>query len=86
MGNYTESSAANALRKVKGITVNSIDCTITVESNVVGNSTWGKIDFLTKYCHYELIKVDSNEATVEASISLHTPIEREKFTKHKVKP
>ena len=28
------------------------------EAKDIGNGTWGKIDFLTKFCRYKILKVD----------------------------
>ena len=86
MGNYTESSAIAALKRINGITIDADNKIIKVKSNVAGNATWGKIQFLTKYCGYNHDIVRVKEETDDNYIITHTPIEREKFTKHKIKP
>lgn len=87
MGNYTESGVLNALRRINGITIDANNKIVKVKSDVAGNATWGKIQFLTKYCGYthDIVKAKAEYAE-DNFIIIHTPVEREKFTKHKVKP
>lgn len=90
MGNYTENGAVSALKRINGITVDTNKKIIIVNGFIAGNSTWGKISFLTKYCGYTQCMDDDKAQEVvdkvNETISIHTPVEREKFTKHKVKP
>ena len=87
MANYTEQSALNALKRINGINIDNNNKIIKIGRGVAGNSTWSKIDFLTKYCGYgsDIIRNKEEDETANDIIS-HTPVEREKFTKHKVKP
>lgn len=64
MGKYDEASVVRAISKNPDVKVNSVGKSKTIEvvrnSTYIGNSTWGKIDFLTKYCGYVMVFVDLN--------------------------
>lgn len=49
---YDETSVLRSLARRKGISFDYSQKIINVSSNAtdVGNSTWGKIDYLTNYC------------------------------------
>ena len=51
---YDETSVLRNLARRKGISIDYSAKVIKVSTNAtdVGNSTWGKIDFLTNYCSW----------------------------------
>lgn len=59
---YDEAKVLRSVQK-KGININSVTKTIEIPTNQIniGNSTWGKIDYLTNYCGYVYIKVDTKQ-------------------------
>lgn len=61
MGKYNEDSVAKSLMSNSDIRINKIGKVVELIDNSasLGNSTWGKIDFLTKYCGYTVCKVES---------------------------
>lgn len=54
---HDEVAVCKQLNKVIGCSINETSKIITVdkENNLLGNGSWGKIDFLTKYKGYVLI-------------------------------
>lgn len=73
--NYTIDEACAGLSKKNDVRINGsvieilTDKITTKEGNVIdnpkkrndiGNGSWGKIDYLTKYCGFVLIRVDSH--------------------------
>lgn len=55
MKKYDEGSVARALNKVSGINVDTVKRVIEIAPvNYAGNGSWGKIDFLRKYCDYTI--------------------------------
>lgn len=61
---HDEVTVIKQLNKVIGCSINETSKVVTVdkENNLLGNKSWGKIDFLTKYKGYVLIygKVNNN--------------------------
>lgn len=64
MKKYDEGSALRAIKQNPVITVNGNVITIVKDNNLVGNGTWGKIDFLVNYCGYikEFVDMDEQRA------------------------
>lgn len=64
MGKYDEMSVVRALSKNPDVKITNRGNLKVVEvvknSQWCGNTTWGKIDFLTKYCGYTQCFVDIN--------------------------
>ena len=64
MGKYDEMSVVRALSKnpdVKIINRGNLKVVEIVKgSQYCGNTTWGKIDYLTKYCNYVQCFIDIN--------------------------
>jgi hypothetical protein len=54
--NYDEASIIKILNRVQGVSVNQADKIINVNkhNHSLGNSGWGKVDFLIHYCGYYL--------------------------------
>lgn len=79
MRNYDEVSVVSSLMKKSTINVDRGNKTITIlkDSAELGNGSWGKIDFLVKYCKYHTCYSDTigrknrkaMEDDVEESIS-----------------
>jgi hypothetical protein len=61
MGKYDEVTVVRELCKNPAVTINGKVISIIKDTNLIGNSFWGRIDFLTKYCGYTLIQVDLDE-------------------------
>lgn len=61
MRKYDEVTVVRELSKNPAITINGKKISIVKNTTLVGNSFWGRIDFLTKYCGYTLIQVDLDE-------------------------
>lgn len=61
MKKYDEISVVRQLGKVSSIVgINTVDKVIKIAKNgAIGNGTGGKIDFLTHYCGYHLIIIDT---------------------------
>lgn len=57
MNKYNEVDAIKALNKKNGISINKVGKAITIDktNNNLGNSSWGKIDYLTKVHGYVVI-------------------------------
>lgn len=49
---YDEASCIRSLSKKNSIRINGKRIEVLKDATNVGNSSWGKIDFLTKYCGY----------------------------------
>lgn len=64
MKNYDEMSVVRALSKNPDVRITNVSKNKFVEvvrnGQNCGNNTWGKIDFLTKYCGYILHFIDLN--------------------------
>ena len=62
MGNYNEELVIKALSYNSDVRVNRVGKSIEINKNSssLGNKTWGKIDYLTKYCGYTRCVVDSS--------------------------
>lgn len=62
MGKYDEMSVVRALSKNPDVRITNRGNLKVVEvvkgSQYCGNTTWGKIDFLTKYCNYVQCYID----------------------------
>ena len=79
MRNYDEVSVVSSLMKKSTISIDRGNKTITIlkDSTELGNGSWGKIDFLVRYCKYHTFYSDtigrknrkSMEDDVEESIS-----------------
>ena len=61
MVNYVEVTVVRELCKNPAITINDKVISVIKDTNLIGNSFWGRIDFLTKYCGYTLTQVDLDE-------------------------
>jgi len=61
MGKYDELTVVRELTKNPAVTINGKKISIVKNTNLIGNSFWGRIDFLTKYCGYTLVQVDLDE-------------------------
>nr|DAG95411.1 MAG TPA: hypothetical protein [Crassvirales sp.] len=61
MGKYDEVTVVRELCKNPAVTINGKVIGIIKDTNLIGNSFWGRIDFLTKYCGYTLTQVDLDE-------------------------
>lgn len=59
MNKYNEVDAVKALNKKNGISINKVGKAITIDktNNNLGNSSWGKIDYLTKVHGYVVVFV-----------------------------
>ena len=57
MNKYNEVDAVKALNKKNGISINKVGKAITIDktNNNLGNSSWGKIDYLTKIHGYVVV-------------------------------
>lgn len=67
--NYDEVGVIKVLSNRKGISIDASRKVIEVVAteSSIGNGTWGKINFLTKYCDYYCKHVDRNGDTVQKS-------------------
>lgn len=54
---YDEASCVRSLSKKNSININGNRIEILIGATDVGNGSWGKIDFLTKYCGYISLSV-----------------------------
>ena len=61
MGKYDEVTVVRELCKNPAVTINDKVISVIKDTNLIGNSFWGRIDFLNKYCGYTLIQVDLDE-------------------------
>lgn len=61
MGKYDEVTVVRELCKNPAVTISDKTISVIKETNLIGNSFWGRIDFLTKYCGYTLTQVDLDE-------------------------
>lgn len=61
MGKYDEAVVVKELGRNPAVTFNGKTISVVKNTSLIGNSFWGRIDFLTKYCGYRLIRVDLDE-------------------------
>lgn len=61
MGKYDEAVVVKELGRNPAITFNGKTISVVKNTSLIGNSFWGRIDFLTKYCGYTLVQVDLDE-------------------------
>lgn len=61
MGKYDEVTVVRELCKNPAVTISDKTISVIKDNNLIGNSFWGRIDFLTKYCGYTLTQVDLDE-------------------------
>ena len=61
MRKYDEVTVVRELGKNPAITIIGKKVSVVKNTTLVGNSFWGRIDFLTKYCGYTLEQVDLDE-------------------------
>ena len=61
MGKYDEAVVVKELGRNPAVTFNGKTISVVKNTSLIGNSFWGRIDFLTKYCGYTLIQVDLDE-------------------------
>lgn len=61
MGKYDEVTVVRELCKNPAVTISDKTISVIKDTNLIGNSFWGRIDFLTKYCGYTLTQVDLDE-------------------------
>ena len=54
---HDEAKCVRSLSKKKSIRINGNCIEVLKDATDVGNGSWGKIDFLTKYCNYVCIFV-----------------------------
>lgn len=56
---HSEDSVLRSLRKNPDVKVNPVSKSVEVNANgtMVGNKTWGKLDFLANYCGYFIKRV-----------------------------
>lgn len=59
MGKYDEVNVVRVLNENPDIRVSNKVVEIKKDATNIGNSTHGKIDFLTKYCGYSLVIVNN---------------------------
>lgn len=88
MGKYNEQQVVRELSKNPAIVINGNKINIVKDNTLVGSGTWGKIDFLTKYCGYtfEIIDVDEQRAAKIAEKEAKFQAKREaQFEKTKIK-
>lgn len=64
---YDETSVLRSLRTVKGVSVNVSNKIIYIDANnhKAGNSTWGKIAYLCKYCGFVYSMVYDNRVKIK---------------------
>jgi hypothetical protein len=69
MGNYSEELVIKALSYNSDVRVNRVGKSIEINKGVssLGNKTWGKIDYLTKYCGYTRCIVDPSNKSNKKS-------------------
>lgn len=61
MGKYDEAVVVKELGRNPAVTFNGKTISVVKNTSLIGNSFWGRIDFLTKYCGYTLVQVDLDE-------------------------
>lgn len=61
MGKYDEAVVVKELGRNPAVTFNGKTISVVKNTSLIGNSFWGRIDFLTKYCGYTLEQVDLDE-------------------------
>lgn len=61
MGKYNEAVVVKELGRNPAVTFNGKTISVVKNTSLIGNSFWGRIDFLTKYCGYTLVQVDLDE-------------------------
>lgn len=61
MGKYDEAVVVKELGRNPAVTFNGKTISVVKNTSLIGNSSWGRIDFLTKYCGYTLVRVDLDE-------------------------
>lgn len=61
MGKYDEAVVVKELGRNPVVTFNGKTISVVKNTSLIGNSFWGRIDFLTKYCGYTLVQVDLDE-------------------------
>lgn len=61
MGKYDEAVVVKELGRNPAVTFNGKTISVVKNTSLIGNSFWGRIDFLTKYCGYTLTQVDLDE-------------------------
>ena len=61
MGKYDEAVVVEELGRNPAVTFNGKTISVVKNTSLIGNSFWGRIDFLTKYCGYTLVQVDLDE-------------------------
>lgn len=82
MGKYDETSVVKALKAKNGVKVDTVLKTVKINAGAhVGNSTYGKVDFLCNYCGYT--KTVVNEELKAEQISF--PVESSKQQKRDAK-
>ena len=75
MKKYDETSVLRNLARRKGINIDYSAKVIKVSNSAtdVGNSTWGKIDFLTNYCGW-FARVDKTAIKKQKNITIDSEI------------
>lgn len=62
MGKYTEDSAVKLLNAISGVSVDTKSKVIELNKDAqIGNGTWGKIEYLTKYCDYTHLRSEGKK-------------------------
>ena len=61
MGKYDEAVVVRELTKNPAVNISGKTISVVKDTSLIGNSFWGRIDFLTKYCGYTLQHIDMDE-------------------------
>lgn len=65
MRNYDERTVVRELSRNAAISIDSVSkskvISVIRNAKTIGNGSWGKIDFLTKYCGYFVSVVDNDK-------------------------
>lgn len=57
---YNEADVIAALKRKQGISIALNKVIELAKDAIVGNGTWGKIDYLKTYCGYSVFRASSN--------------------------
>lgn len=55
---YDEVSVVRALNNKKGCVIKGKEISVAMKQSDLGNSSWGKIDFLVKHCGFTQVNVE----------------------------
>lgn len=65
---YDEATAVASVSKKAVVNLGTKTISYNPNNHQIGNGTWGKIDFLTKYCGWHLVK-DSGATVINKTSS-----------------